>query len=73
MEIELHLAGIYCVVNRAAKRLYVGQTGLCIQRRWHQHKLSLLRGDHYSKLMQEDFNLYGMSAFNIFVLEVIKF
>lgn len=56
---------------------YIGQTsGLWFQflpniRRFHEHRNALVSGRHNSKLLQEDWNLYGEDSFTAEVIEIV--
>lgn len=57
---------IRCVING---RVYVGQTH-DLRKREADHRQKLLRGNHYSKDLQSDFDKYGLDAFVFEVLEM---
>ena len=65
---------ITCVINQ---RSYVGQTSGCWfqffphVRRFKEHRNELTRGLHGSRLLQQDWNLFGESNFLVEILEVV--
>lgn len=61
--------GAYAISNRLAMRRYIGVTGRAISRRWRFHERDLNWGRHKRKLMQEDWLLYGVDAFEFSILE----
>jgi group I intron endonuclease len=67
----LRLGGIYAIVNKENGRRYIGQTGRFIAR-WTKHKLLLRRGEHPTKALQADWNLYGSDAFEFIILYTTK-
>ena len=60
--------GIYIIENKINNLIYVGaSTQLKI--RWRLHKLRLSKQNHRNRFLQEDYNKYGLDAFEFKVLE----
>ena len=60
--------GIYIIENKINNSIYVGaSTQLKI--RWRKHKLTLSEQKHRNRFLQEDYNKYGLDAFEFKVLE----
>lgn len=57
---------IYAISNVYNGKIYIGQTKNT-ERRWREHKRLLRKGEHYSKLMQEDWDIYGEDGFEFIV------
>lgn len=61
-------SGIYLIKNKENEKIYVGaSTRLKIRLR--NHKNHLRKRKHCNKLLQEDYNKYGLNAFEFEVLE----
>jgi len=61
-------AGVYKILNKETERIYIGaSTGL--PKRWSDHKLLLCKGDHRNQNMQEDYNKFGLDAFEFKIIE----
>lgn len=66
--IELsYISGIYVIINRKNNRFYIGES-LNIKKRKDVHYSLLRNNKHYSVDLQNDFNLYGESAFEFKVI-----
>lgn len=59
---------VYKISNVITGNVYIGVTNN-FKRRISSHKYRLNKGNHYSKLMQEDFNLYGLDSFEFDIIE----
>lgn len=59
---------IYVIENLVNHRKYVGRTSK-FQNRIKLHRNNLLANRHPNKLLQEDFNKYGMDNFKVDILE----
>lgn len=57
---------IYMISNVYNGRMYIGQTKN-VKKRWMQHKNDLKHNNHHSKLLQEDWNIYGEEGFELIV------
>ena len=62
--------GIYAFVNKRSGRMYVGQTGSTLRRRWHLHIGFLTRGKHHCAPLQWDWIFLGPDAFEFRILEI---
>lgn len=58
---------IYMISNVYNGRMYIGQTKN-VEKRWVRHKNDLKHNNHHSKLLQEDWNIYGEEGFELIVL-----
>ncbi len=67
-----HLIGVYQIYCKANQKMYVGKAGGMegFRKRWGGHRSLLRRGKHYSKHLQNAFNLYGESNFYFQILEI---
>lgn len=61
--------GIYKIENLVNHKVYIGQS-INIERRKYSHKNDLKRNCQHNKLMQQDFNLYGIENFSFEILEL---
>lgn len=64
-------AGVYSIQNLVNGRVYIGSTAAKrgFRKRFSDHVLALNAGNHYSSLLQEDWNKLGASAFIFQILE----
>ena len=60
-------SGIYQIINKLNNKRYVGASKQ-VKRRFYEHKRSLLKNLHHSKLLQRAVNKYGMDNFEHSVL-----
>lgn len=63
--------GIYCIENTITNRKYIGQS-VNLTGRWGQHRSALKRHVHDNKLIQADYDLYGIESFKFTILELCK-
>lgn len=63
--------GIYKITNLKNKKVYIGQTKECFERRYFHHRWCLTHNQHHSKLLQNDWNIYGSEEFVFEVIETI--
>ena len=63
--------GIYCIENSVNHKKYIGCTMNCFRDRIDNHFYKLRNGKHQSKAFQEDYNKYGESVFEFYILEEI--
>ena len=61
-------AGIYHIINKHNERVYIG-CSTALQRRFMSHKWHLRKNKHVNKHLQEDYNKYGLDAFEFKVVE----
>ena len=61
-------AGIYQIINKHNERVYIG-CSTALQRRFMSHKWHLRKNKHVNKHLQEDYNKYGLDAFEFKVVE----
>jgi len=65
------LSGIYQITNIINNKIYIGHS-INLNFRWYHHLDSLLKNIHPNSKLQNDFNTYGISAFNFRILELVK-
>lgn len=65
------LSGIYCIENKINHKQYIGHSKN-ITFRWYHHLNNLIESKHPNSKLQEDFNTYGLSAFDFSILELIE-
>ena len=61
-------AATYEIKNIKNGKVYIG-CSTAHPRRWRQHKLHLRKGTHANKHLQEDYNTFGLEAFEFSVVE----
>tara|TARA_R100000664_G_C2757152_1_gene145231 strand:+ start:2211 stop:2789 length:579 start_codon:yes stop_codon:yes gene_type:complete len=61
-------AATYEIKNIKNGKVYIG-CSTAHPRRWRQHKLHLRKGTHGNKRLQEDYNTFGLEAFEFSVVE----
>lgn len=59
---------VYKIVNKVNRKYYIGSTSNFIIRK-SEHFSQLKKGIHCNKKLQQDFNIYGESSFDMFVVE----
>ena len=57
-----NVSGVYSIRCKKNGRIYIGESEN-IEIRWSQHKMNLRYHTHHSKLLQEDYDKYGLDAF----------
>ena len=65
------LSGIYSIVNKINYKQYIGHSKN-ITFRWYYHLNNLMESKHPNSKLQEDFNIYGLSAFDFSILELVE-
>lgn len=65
------LSGIYSIKNKLNHKQYIGHSKN-ITFRWYHHLNNLIESKHPNSKLQEDFNTYGLSAFDFSILELIE-
>jgi group I intron endonuclease len=63
-------AGIYLIANRLTGDRYLGQSAN-IENRWKAHQQQLRDGKHHTRLLQQDWQRYGVAVFEFSILQVI--
>lgn len=63
--------GIYMIECKPTQTTYYGSTKVSFHSRWGQHIAILMRNRHDNPRLQQDWNIYGPTAFQFFVVEVI--
>ncbi len=61
------MIGIYKIENTINNKVYIGQS-IDIKKRWAAHKRELTNGTHDNFLLQNEWDMYGESAFTFEVL-----
>lgn len=67
----MNQAGIYCIVNRANGKFYVG-SAVNLGRRWYMHRNRLNANGHRNTHLQAAWNKYGGGAFEFSVIEFVE-
>ncbi len=65
------LSGIYSIHNKINNKKYIGHSKN-ITYRWYHHLNNLMNNNHPNYKLQEDFNTYGLNAFNFSILKLIE-
>lgn len=65
------LSGIYSIQNKLNYKQYIGHSKN-VTFRWYYHLNNLVNGNHQNSKLQEDFNAYGLMAFNFSILELVE-
>ena len=60
--------GVYRIINTITQASYIGSS-VCIEQRLRTHRKDLLKNAHHNQRLQTDFNIYGLKAFDIEILE----
>jgi group I intron endonuclease len=63
--------GIYCIINVKNGHKYIGSTVVNLKRRLFKHYNLLLNNRHFSKHLQNAWNLYGEHSFTFNILEYV--
>lgn len=66
---SLHCIGVYQIKNTITNKLYVGSSKE-VYHRIHKHKYLLRRGIHPNPHLQSSFDKYGISSFEVSLIEV---
>lgn len=61
-------SGIYAIVNKNTKQMYIGQSA-DIEIRWKAHKRELRNNYHRNNHLQRSWNKYGESTFEFIIIE----
>ena len=61
--------GVYIIQNNVNKKVYVGSS-VAAKYRINGHKSLLRRNKHYNRYLQDDYNKYGLEAFEFTVVEI---
>lgn len=62
---------IYEIINKHTGKRYVGQTIRAPELRWRQHRSDLENQKHHNSELQEDFDQYGITAFQFGIITVL--
>ena len=65
------MQGIYKITNTINNKIYIGSSNN-ISLRWNQHIDKLIYNMHENYKLQNDYKIYGISAFNFSILEIVK-
>lgn len=63
---------VYKITNKANGKVYIGVTETDVDYRVRNHIYALRKNRHHSRLMQNDFNLYGEESFESSVIEYVE-
>jgi len=66
-----NIRAVYKITNLINNKIYVGES-LDVDRRWKDHKDDLNNNKHIDYKLQEDWNIYGKSAFKFEVIEELN-
>ena len=61
-------SGIYAIINKNTKQMYIGQSA-DIETRWKAHKRELRNNYHRNNHLQRSWNKYGESIFEFIIIE----
>ena len=70
--------GIYAIVNKETKKIYIGSTNRTFNKRFNEHNSDLRKGKHCNQYLQNDFNKTQsllenkLNNFIFFVIETIE-
>jgi len=63
--------GVYAIKNTTNNKIFVGSTAN-LNAIWNRHVFQLQAGVHPNKALQEDWKIFGESAFRFDILSMIK-
>ena len=66
---ELHLSGVYAIVNTCNDYKYIGSTTMTFLKRFQHHYSRLNANMHKNRYLQNSWNKYGETAFEFRILE----
>jgi len=62
--------GIYKILNNRTNKVYIGSS-ININKRFREHKNSLLKNKHRSPKLQNSYNIHGLSFFIFEIIELV--
>lgn len=68
MQLSRKSTGVYCIINTANGKKYVGSSAESIMGRWDDHKVYLRIGKHGNRHLQSAWKKYGEDLFEFLVL-----
>ena len=70
-EIRGKTAGIYAIMSKENRRMYIGSSS-DIRARTNRHRVLLKQGKHFSRHLQAAWDLRGVDAFRVFMIERVE-
>lgn len=67
---QMAQTGVYCILNTANGKRYVGSAARSFDHRFERHCRPLNNGTHHSSALQRAWNKYGAAAFEFRIVEV---
>jgi group I intron endonuclease len=68
MEQDIDKTGVYKIVNKVNGRVYYGSAQESFNKRWSKHQRELLGNIHHCYHLQDDYDIYGPSVFDYFII-----
>lgn len=65
------ICGIYSIKNTFNNNIYIGQS-INIYKRWQEHKRQLLKNEHKNKILQKDYDNFGLDYFEFNIVEITE-
>lgn len=68
---NLNVSAVYAICHRESGKQYIGQS-LSVVTRWGNHRALLQSGHHPEPPLQMDWNVHGIDAFEVIILEEVE-